>query len=289
MKKLALALVCMFSVAFFASCTKTIENPEPSITPKTGDYFITGTSNNPTVIDANDVNYVNYQYGFHVEANSETKKELKNLVIILDVNYYVDGEENEVYYDTIDLTGKTSDDYIEYLFEPERAIYTLMDGSIKAVVTDVDGQSSSETVYFTVEMEESPLFSYTVEWTRKGANLQGTTEEEMAALGLKWSGSYKEVFATIEPLNDDVTLYLCNGNDFEGIEFWSDKYTYFSNLIETAEPILKYRNITTNNDSSYNDMLAVINGDELNLIHITYADIETGSYGTQITITAAVK
>jgi hypothetical protein len=111
----------------------------------------------------------------------------------------------------------------------------------------------------------------------------------MAAMGLKWTRSHKEVFATIEPLNDDVVMYLCDGDDFDDIVYWSDKYAYFNDLAETAEPVENYRNITTNNDSSYNDMLAVVYGDNLFLVHITYADIETGSYGTQITITGEAK
>ena len=201
MKKLALALVCMFSVAFFASCTKTIEHPEPAISVMTGDYCITGTADNPTVIDANGDDYINYKYGFHVEANSETKKELKNMVIALDVTYYIDGEENEVYYDTIDLTGKTSYDFSDYLFEQDRETYTLMDGIIKAIVTDVDGQTNTATVAFTVEMDETPLLGHTIEWIRKGANVDPDTKTAMAALGLEWTGTYKAPFATIKPLD----------------------------------------------------------------------------------------
>ena len=292
MKKLALALVCLVSVAFFASCTKTIEHPEPSIAVKTGDFYITGSVDQPTVIDYYDESAINYKYGFHVEANTETKKELKNMVITMDVIYYEgNGQENEVYYDTIDLTGKTSYDFEDYLFEQEREVYTIMEGTIKAVVTDVDNQANTATVAFKIEAEYTPepLIGRTIEWVRKGANLQGNTEAEMAAMGLKWTGSYKEVFATIEPLNDNVIMYLCDGDDFEEIGFLDEKYEYFANLAETAEPILKYRNITTNNSADYNDMLAVVYGEEYFLILINDAEIETGTYGTQITINGAAK
>ena len=293
MKKLALALVCMFSVAFFSSCTNTIEHPEPSIAVKTGDYFITGSVDQPTIIDAEDVNANNFKYGFHVEANSETKKELKNMVIIMDViTYEEDGQVNDVYYDTIDLTGKTSYDFEDYLFvQDKREIYTLIEGTIKAVVTDVDKQTNSATVAFELIMDYTPipLVGRTIEWTRKGTDLIGTTEQEMAAMGLKWTGSYKEVFATIEPLNNDVVMYLCDGDDFDDIVYLDEKYEYFSDLAETATPIQKYRNITTNNDAVYNDMLAVVYGEEYFLIRINDADIETGSYGTQITINGDAK
>lgn len=293
MKKLALALVCLVSVAFFASCTKTIEHPEPTIAVMTGENFISGTVGDPAIIDAYDEDAINLQYGFHVESNAETQKELKNMVIIFDVTTYdpVEGQENDVYYDTIDLTGKTSYDYQEYLFVQEREIITLMEGTIKAVVTDVDNQSNTATIAFEIQSdyEPEPLESYDITWIRRGANLQGNTAEEMAALGLKWTQSEKEVFATIEPLDANVVMYLCDGADFEEIGFVDELYTYFSDLAETAQPIQKYRNITTNHSDDYDDMLAIVNGEDLNLVRIKHADIETGTFGTQITITGEVK
>ena len=292
MKKLALALVCFASVAFFASCTKTVEHPEPSIAVKTGELFITGSVDQPTVIDLDDENAISYKYGFHVESNTETKKELKNLVITTDVTYFEeDGQEQEIYYDTIDLTGKTSYDFEEYLFEQERNEILVMEGTIKAFVTDVDNHTNIATVAFRCKVEDTPepLIGRTIEWIRKGANLQGNTESEMAAMGLKWTISYKDVFATIEPLNEDVVMYLCDGDDFDDIEFVSQKYEYFANLAENEEPIEKYRNIKTEYGAEYNDMLAVVYGEEYYLILIEDAEIETGSYGTQITINGAAK
>lgn len=291
MKKLALALVCLVSVAFFASCTKTIEHPEPTIAVMTGENFISGTVGDPAIIDANDEDAINLQYGFHVESNAETQKELKNMVITFDViTYGDDGQENDIYYDTIDLTGKTSYDYQEYLFVQEREIITLMEGTIKAVVTDVDNQSNTATIAFEIQSdyEPEPLESWDIEWIRKGANLVGNTAEEMAAMGLKWENTYKAPFATIKPV-ENATLYVCPGDDFEDIQYLDEMYAYFTNLAETATPVEYYRNIDANQDSDYNDMLAVIYGDEYYLIHITYADIETGTFGTQITITGEVK
>ena len=286
MKKLALALVCLVSVAFFASCTKTIEHPEPTIAVMTGENFISGTVGDPAIIDANDEDAINLQYGFHVESNAETHKELASLIVTWEWTES-DGSVDS-YCDTIDLTGKTSYDYSDYIFEQEKGIITLYDMTVKAVVTDVDNQRNTATIAYKIQMEEEvSLISRTIEWTRRGQNV--LSAEEMAQFGLQWTGSYKEVFATIEPLNDDVILYQCDGDDFEIIEYLSDKYAYFNYLAETATPIEKYRKITTNNDADYNDMLAVVYGDDLFLIHITHADIETGAFGTQITITGAAK
>lgn len=292
MKKLALALVCMFSVAFFASCTKTVEHPEPSIAVKTGELFITGSVDQPTVIDLDDESAISYKYGFHVESNAETKKALKEMVIVMDVTTFEEsGQVNDIYYDTIDLTGKTAYDVEEYLFEQERNEILVMEGTIKAFVTDVDNQTNIATVAFRCKVEDTPepLIGRTIEWIRKGANLQGNTEAEMAAMGLKWTISYKDVFATIEPLNDQVVMYLCDGDDFDDIEFVSQKYEYFANLAENEEPIENYRNIKTEYGAEYNDMLAVVYGEEYYLILIEDAEIETGSYGTQITINGAAK
>ena len=285
MKKLALALVCLVSVAFFASCQKTIEHPEPLITVSAGENYIAGTVDQPTVIDYDDENAINLMYGFHVESNAETKKELKSLKITWDY-----GEEYDVEEEIIDLTGKTSYDYSEYLFEQDRDIITLMEGTIKAVVTDVDDQTNSATIAFKIQYEEVELETYDLTWVRDGANVEAATEAQMAALGLKWAGSYKDdVFATIEPLNDDVIMYLCDGDDFDDIVYWSDVNAYFSNLAETVVPIEKYRNISAWNSNDYNDMLAIVYGDELNLIRINHAEVQSQTSGTKITISCELK
>ena len=265
---------------------KTIIEGKPSIAIMTGDNFITGTIDQPTVIDANDENALSLKYGFHVDSSAETMKELANLKLTWDFTYYVDGEETYTYDTIIDLTGMTSYDFSDYLFEQEKNVI-LVDGTITAVVTDVDNQTDTAAIAFTIEMVETPLMTSIFEWVRRGNMV--LNEEEMASYGLKWTGSYKEVFATIEPLNDDVILYLCDGDDFYDIEYMNDKYTYFTILAETATPIEKYRNISAQNSADYNDMLAVIYGDKLTLIYISRAEIEIGTYGSQTTIRGMIK
>ena len=265
-----------------------IEHPEPLIAILVGENFITGPIENPTIIDYNDENAINLKYGFHVESNAETMKELASLRITMDLITYDNGAYHDTFENIIDLTGMTSYDFSDYLFE-QRKSNTLMDGTITAVVTDVANQADTAVIAFTIIMDEAPLISRTIEWIRKGSILIGNTEEEMAALGLEWIGSYKEVFATIKPLNDDVVMYLCDGDDYYDIDTMNDKYAYFVNLAETSVPIERYRNITIQNSADYNDMLAVIYGEEYFLIRINHADIETGSYGTQVTITGETK
>ena len=68
MKKLALALVCFASVAFFASCQQEITNPEPTISVITDEGFV----KNGDVIDVEQT----IVYGFQMASNSQPKKEL---------------------------------------------------------------------------------------------------------------------------------------------------------------------------------------------------------------------
>lgn len=293
MKKLALALVCMFSVAFFASCTKTVEHPEPSIAVKTGEYYITGSEDQPTVIDLDDENALSYKYGFHVESNTQTKKALKEMVIVMDVTTFEEsGQVNDIYYDTIDLTDKTSYDVEEYLFEQERDEILVMEGTIKAFVTDVDNQTNIATVAFRCKVEDTPepLIGKTIEWKREGQTV--VDAEEMAEYGLQWTGTYKAPFATIKPLNDDVILYVLEdkGDEFDEIQYVDDKYAYFSNLSETATPAESYRHIDANESADYNDLLAVVYGENLFLIRINHAQINyIPGVRTDITIKGDVK
>ena len=267
MKKLALALVCLFSIAFFASC-----DPEgqPTIQVLTEEGYVQ---------DGGSV-YVNedFDFGFVMASSPVSNKELSTLVIKID-------DEDP---DTFALSGHqyTYTGTLLYEYRREEIVGTTV---ITATVTDVAGQTATASITLTIYQPDQPLEASNIEWVRKGANLIGTTEADMNEIGLQWTGSYKEVFATIKPV-DGATMYVCDGADFDGIQNMSDKNAYFTNLAaEGATPAESYRNITTNNDSPYDDMLAIIYGEKLTLVHITYADIETGSYGTQITITGKMK
>ena len=77
MKKLALALVCLVSVAFFASCNEPVANPEPSIAVMTGENYI---------FDGQTIDlYKDYNLGFRVASNSQTQKELASFSLVTKV------------------------------------------------------------------------------------------------------------------------------------------------------------------------------------------------------------
>ena len=264
MKKLALALVCLVSVAFFASCTP---EGQPTIQVLAEEGYVVDNQ----VVDLN----TDLNYGFVMASSPETNKDLKQLVVKID-----DGEET-----VVDLTGMkeyTFRDVIKYTLDAKDIIAESM---ITATVTDVAGQTATATITLSIN-EEQPLFGTTIEWVRKGTDV--LSAEEMAGYGLQWTGSYKDVMATLKPI-DGATMYVCNGDDYATIGTMTEKAAYFANLAETATPAENYRNITTNNSANYNDMLAVVNGENTYLIHITRAEIETGNYGTQITIKGEAK
>jgi hypothetical protein len=257
MKKLALALVCFASVAFFASCTKPVDNPEPSIQIYTEEGYV----QNGDIVDLED-DAVDVYFGFVVASNTETNKKLTSLAVTVD-----DAE-----WETVEFDGETSytyKDVIAYTFTRDEIVGA---SSIKAVVTDEAGKTNTATIEIQFNQPDVPILSMPIEWKREGSNVVEADDEEMKFFGLQWTGSYKEVFATIQTLNDDVIMYVCNGDDFDGIETMSDKNAYFTNLAEMgAETTTKYRNITTNNSDDYNDMLAIINGESKHLIRISHA------------------
>jgi hypothetical protein len=188
----------------------------------------------------------------------------------------------------IDLTGYIEYTYTDYVvYAPERD-EILGTSVITAIVTDVAGQSATASITLTIVQPDQPLFATPIEWTKQGNNV--LSADEMATYGLEWGSSYKDVYATLKPL-DGATLYLCDGDAYFNITTEVEKAAFFATLAETSLPVASYRNISVMHASCpYNDLLAVIDPrGGSHLIHITYATTETGSYGTKITITGEAK
>ena len=272
MKKLALALVCLVSIAFFASCDPKEGQPTIQVLNETG-YV----QNNATVNLGEEVNF-----GFVMASSAITNSKLASVIVTID-----DEGWDTVYLDGTEYTYK---DKVTYNAEKDEIIGTSV---IKAIVTDAAGETATATITLTINQPDQPLEVSNITWKREGSAVPSA--EEMATYGLKWGNNYKEVFTTLLPLNDDVQMYVCDGDDFADIETMSDKNAYFTSLAETAQPVENYRKITCNASDDYNDMLAIVNGDNLYLIHITHATI-TPVYNsnnvylrTDITIDGKVK
>ena len=270
MKKLALALACLVSLAFFASCEQEISDPKPTISVKIDEGYV----QDGDIVQLNTQN----KFGFIMSSNPLTGKKLTDLVVYVDDTQWA----------ALDLENETSFVYIDSVFYKLEREEIIGESVIKATVTDEAGEMNTATITLQIQEPVVPLLGKSIEWVRRGANLQGDTEEEMASYGLQWTDSYKEVFATLKPV-DGASMYICNGDDFAEINTWAEKTAYFMDLTENGTPVDSYRKITTNNSADYNDMLAIIDGENLSLVLISHAEIETGSFGTQITINGAAK
>jgi hypothetical protein len=281
MKKLALALVCFASVAFFASCQP--ENPEPTIAVMSGENYVTGTVENPTIIDINDPDAINLKYGFHVESNTQTKKELASLKLSFE-EIYSDG--TYTFDTTIDLTGMTSYDFSDFLFDQEER-NIIAEATIKAVVTDVNNQTNTATIAMKLDQTAVELVEEDITWVKTGHEVQ-----DLSDYGLIWKPlNFKSPFTHIVPA-EGCTLFLVeNGDeDYANIVTDVDLASYYTNLTETSRPIEDYNKIDCNNSANYHDLLIVMDAnDELHAININRAEITTPSAGTRITITGKAK
>ena len=278
MKKLALALVCFASVAFMASCVKTIEHPEPSIAVMTGeDYVYDGQT-----VDLN----VNYKVGFHAASNSQTQKELASFNLAASL-YELDGTLIESRDSTYVISGTEYDhqEGLNFNFTNTRDLVGKV--SITGTVTDVDGKRNAVTINLNINQPAITLEIEPINWVKTGHNVQ-----DLSAYGLVWKETnYKSPFTHILPA-EGSTLYLIENGDevFNSIVTDIDLNNKFAELAETGRPIDDYKNIDCNASANYHDLLIVkeANG-KLHAINITRADITTPSAGTRITITGKAK
>jgi len=272
MKKLALALMCLVSVAFFASCTKPVENPEPSIAVVTGDNYIYDGQ----TIDLG----VDYNLGFRAASNSQTMKELAKFQ--LQTKFYEAGDEEssrpEVVADTtVTLSGT------EYVYQEVVNFVQAKAGIIgkiefTAIVTDVDGKSNTKTITVNLNQAEDPLAVSDFEWFRQG-NQQSGLEE----YGLYWDRNAKSPFAEIKPLPGVILYKFENSSVWDEVQFPSQKEAVFSDGAVTAS---MYNNVDVNQNGTYDDVIGTRMTDgTYHLIHVEMCRIGTyTSQGTPITI-----
>ena len=265
MKKLALALMCLVSVAFFASC-----DPEgqPSIHAYIEDGYVT---NGDVVYMGDEVNF-----GFVVASSPITSNALANLVV------KIDDEE----WDNINFNGETEYTYISAV--QYRAKEIIDESVITAVVTDVAGQTATCTIKLSIDGEnpgggdDTPLIGSTFDWSRRGLTLESA--EEMKAVGLDWPGNYRdEVYVTIKPLAGCSMYIIENGDKYNEIETQGDKDEFFADLMENDTPDTQYKEISAYHDGTYNTMLAVIDAEgETHLVRFNRATAELITAGALI-------
>ena len=245
MKKLALALVCLVSVAFFASCTEQVDNPEPSIAILNEEGFV----QNNAVVDLN----TEVQFGFVISSNSQTLKPLQSLVVEIDGNRWA------TLTDTLSgLTSFTYRDVVTYQPQRDSIIGT---SEITAIVTDVDGKTASATITLQINQAEDPLTVGDFDWYRLGNEQSGLEE-----FGLYWDKNAKSPFAQIKPL-EGVVLYKFDSNVWDQVTFPTQKAAAFADGATTAA---MYNNVDVNANGIYDDVIGTRMPDgTLHLLHVT--------------------
>lgn len=276
MKKLALALVCLVSVAFFASCDPEITNPEPTIAVITGENYVYDGQ----TIDVN----TDYLFGVRAASNSQTGKELASFKLNLkimnmddqveytqDTTYAISGTEY-VYQDTLGFTYNR-----ELVGKVE----------ITATAIDADGKSCHVTINLTINQPAQPLIARTFTWYRLGNTITGLDE-----YGLNWRGNYpRDTYAKLEP-KDGVKLYIFNSEDWTNTTTDLEKAALFNNALETMTPAENYFNVNvTQANMTYDDVIGTVLADgTCHLIHVTSSKATyLGTQGTEITITGESK
>ena len=263
MKKLALALLCLVSVAFFASCDPVVENPEPAIQINAAEGFL----QNGDVVEMD----TEYAFSFIVSSNAETQEALASLVVTVD-----DDE-----FETIELTGDTYtyEGHIIWGAPEEREI--IGTSTIKAVVTDVDGKVNTATITVSVNQED-PLEVTPFEWFRLGS-----AAVELTEFGLVWENNLKVTHAQIKPM-EGVKLFIFEPADWEAVVTATDKAALFSAALEnTSIMVGVYNNVSTTVGGTYNDVIGTITTDGeyhlINVLNCTIGAFEPQGYPVTIT------
>lgn len=256
MKKLALALVCLFSVAFFASCDpEDIENPEPTIAILAEEGYLVDGS----VIDMN----VEYPYGFVAASNPLTMKNLTRLVVVCGETTLCDT--------AISGTEFTYRGSIYFTNEDSRDLY---DAEIIATVYDEAGKTNSASLKLQID-EESELEASPFQWIRaNGADGTG-----LADFGLQWTKNVSSRFAAvIEPIpGERVTMYSVPAEKWDEVTTESQLEALFSDG-GVAEVIQDYRGISVDATQEYDVVLATLYNGVYYLLHITKCTVEQRYY-----------
>ena len=261
MKKLALALVCLVSVAFFASCTP---EGDPTIQVLNQEGYV----QNGDVVDLDqEVNF-----GFVVASSAVSNKELSTLIVKID--------DDEILTDTIDLSGKTSFTYYGSItYQADREI--IDNSTITAIVTDAAGKTASATINLSINNPAKPLIVTDFTWNRHG----GVAATGLDVFGLKWTKNERAIYAVIEPL-EGATLYKFDPANWETINYDTEKAALFEGAIAISQ--WKEFNTAGAINQDLDVLLGSIYHGEMHLMHITKGHIETFK-GTDVTLTGQAK
>lgn len=266
MKKLALALMCLVSVAFFASCNQPKGQPSIAVLQEEG--FV---KDGDVVNLGEEVNF-----GFVMATAPESNSLLKSLIIKID----------DEAPDTIDIQGTeyTYKGVITYNLSRDEIVGN---STIIATVYDAVGEFATTSIKLSINQPAQPLISRTFTWYRLGNTITGLDE-----YGLNWRGNYpRDTYAKLEP-KDGVKLYIFNSEDWTNTTTDLEKATLFNKAIETMTPAENYFKVNvTQANMTYDDVIGTVLADgTCHLIHVTTSKATSlGAQGTEITITGEAK
>ena len=262
MKKLAMALLCLVSVAFFASCSK---EGQPSISVLNEPGYV---QDGETVTLNEDINF-----GFVMTSSPDSDKELSKLVV------KIDGEQ----WAEINLTGLKEYTYRQTIAYDAKEII-IGESEITATVTDKAGEEATASIKLYFKEPAMPLVETAFEWVKIGHNVADLSE-----YGLEWKETnWKDPFTHIVPATN-CTLFVLEGSTYAEIETDIDLVTLFSTLYEGTHPDEEYK-VDVNASATYDDLLITKDADGyLHAIYIDSAKIESVTAGTKVTITGKAK
>ena len=252
-----MALMCLVSVAFFASCDPEIM--DPTITVNTADGYV----QNNSVIDVN----TDYLLGFTATSPNSTIELSK---------FYIDINGVRLVDEEISGTSFTYSDTLRYNILDRDIIDTL-----EIVATVVTNQLASASYTMTVYVNmENVLVPAEFTWNRHGA--AAATGLEM--FGLQWTSNGKEDFARITPL-EGATLYKFEPETWANVTTAVEKAALFS---EQTMGISVFNEVSAWTSHEYDFVIGTTYNGENYLIHITKGEVSTFK-GTDITITGEWK
>jgi hypothetical protein len=256
MKKLALALVCLISVAFFASCTP---EGQPTISVLPGEEYV----HDGDIINVNE----EFNIGFTMSSSIETGSQLASFTLVID----------DEPFETVTLEGT------EYTFERTLALNTVdtrddIDNVvITGTVTDVLGKSASVTITLILD-ETQELILENFAWNRHGG---AAATGNLAELGLAWNTNEKDVFAVITAV-EGAELFEVPAEKWAQVTTQPEKVALFSEG-GGALPIRAYKGVSAFASNTYNDVIATRYNGEYYLSHVTEGIVSTFK-GTDVTI-----
>lgn len=271
MKKFALALLCIVSVAFFASCSKDDDPKNPSISvyaPSTD--FVQDGATVDLLADS-------IKFGFQMASNADSQKELASLRVVIAVDTI------ETEWANLPLSGTTFTYTDSFSFSAKEIIGHAV---ITATVTDADNNTATASITLNIDYTDPELEVKDFTWNRHGGN----AATGLAEYGLEWTSNAKdEIFAQIKPMAG-YSLYEFAPATWTEITTENTKALFFHNLVEIPSIAVfnKVSAFTSHDNLDY--VIGTINHEtsEAHLMHITKNAVSTFK-GTDVTIYGQAK